>query len=139
MGGQQARPRGARTIEEVLAAARARLDRLTPEEALAAVERGAVLIDTRPQSQREQDGAVPGAVLVERNVLEWRLDPASDARLPIARYHLDVIVLCNEGFSSSLAAASLQDLGLVRATDVIGGFQAWRAAGLRTISGAVAG
>lgn len=89
-----------------------------------------MLVDTRPVAQRDADGVVPGALVVDRNVLEWRLDPASASRLPIARYDLPVVVMCNEGFSSSLAAASLLDLGLHRASDVVGGFQAWRAAGL---------
>jgi rhodanese-related sulfurtransferase len=123
-----------RSIDEVLAAARARLRRLTPDEAHAAVaEGGALLVDTRPEWQRRADGQVPGALLIERNHLEWRLDPASDARIPEATDHdVQVIVLCSEGFSSSLAAASLHELGLHRATDVIGGFQAWRDAGLPT-------
>lgn len=91
-----------------------------------------VLVDTRPQYQREADGDVPGAVVIDRNVLEWRLDPASGSRLPLARYDLPVVVMCNQGYSSSLAAASLLDLGIYRASDVIGGFQAWKAAGLPT-------
>jgi rhodanese-related sulfurtransferase len=116
------------TIDEVLTAARDRLDRLTPEQADAAVrERGAVVVDTRPEAQRRSEGELPGALLVERNVLEWRFDPASDAALPIASHDLEVVVLCQEGYSSSLAAASLQDLGIHRATDVVGGFAAWRA------------
>lgn len=116
------------TIDEVLTAARDRLDRLTPEQADAAVrERGAVVVDTRPEAQRRSEGELPGALLVERNVLEWRFDPASEAALPIASHDLEVVVLCQEGYSSSLAAASLQDLGIHRATDVVGGFAAWRA------------
>lgn len=116
------------TIDEVLTAARDRLDRLTPEQADAAVrERGAVVVDTRPEAQRRSEGELPGALLVERNVLEWRFDPASEAALPIASHDLEVVVLCQEGYSSSLAAASLQDLGVHRATDVVGGFAAWRA------------
>jgi rhodanese-related sulfurtransferase len=119
------------TIDERLAAARARLDRMSPHEAAKAVEHGALLVDTRPLDQRRREGEIPGALLVERNVLEWRLDPASSARLPEATDHdLVVIVVCSEGYSSSLAAASLQDLGLCRATDLVGGFKAWRAAGL---------
>ncbi|MFC7597731.1 rhodanese-like domain-containing protein [Terrabacter sp. GCM10028922] len=116
-----------RTIDEVLADARARLHRLTPEEADAARSRGAVVVDTRPAAQREAEGELPFATVIERNVLEWRLDPASDAALPIASHDLEVIVLCQEGYSSSLAAAALQDLGIHRATDVIGGYAAWRA------------
>jgi rhodanese-related sulfurtransferase len=115
------------TIDEVLAAARGRLHRLTPEQAEAAArERGAVVVDTRPEAQRRAEGELPGALLVERNVLEWRFDPSSEAALPIASHDLEVVVLCQEGYSSSLAAASLQDLGVHRATDVIGGFAAWR-------------
>lgn len=116
-----------RTIDEVLAEARARLHRLTPEEADAARSRGAVIVDTRPAAQREAEGELPFAIRIERNVLEWRLDPASDAALPIASHDLEVIVLCQEGYSSSLAAAALKDLGIHRATDVIGGYAAWRA------------
>ena len=117
----------------MLAEARARLHRLEPAEAAARAAEGAVLVDTRPAFQREADGEVPGALVVERNVLEWRLDPASDARLPEATDHdVEVIVLCNEGYSSSLAADSLRALGLHRATDVVGGYQAWAAAGLPT-------
>ena len=92
---------------------------------------GALLVDTRPQWQRDDEGALPGALVIERNHLEWRLDPTSDARIPEATDH-DVtwIVVCSEGYSSSLAAASLQDLGLRNATDLDGGFRAWKAAGL---------
>jgi rhodanese-related sulfurtransferase len=121
------------TIDEVLAAARARLRRLEPLEAAAAVERGALLVDTRPAWQRDAEGAIPGALLIERNHLEWRLDPTSDARIPEATDHdVEIVVVCSEGYSSSLAAASLQDLGLRRATDLVGGFRAWRDAGLPT-------
>ena len=119
------------TIDERLAEARARLTRVTPQEAARAAAHGALLVDTRPVAQRHADGEIPGALLVERNVLEWRLDPASDARIPEATSHdVEVIVVCNEGYASSLAAASLQDIGLHRATDLDGGFQAWKAAGL---------
>ncbi|SFK40850.1 rhodanese-like domain-containing protein [Geodermatophilus ruber] len=134
------RPADARSIDEVLAEARGRLARLEPTEAQARMAAGAVLVDTRPAAQRERDGEVPGALLVERNVLEWRFDPASDARLPEATgYDVEVVVLCNEGYSSSLAADSLRALGLHRATDVIGGYQAWAAAGLPTTRGSSAG
>ncbi|WP_448626481.1 rhodanese-like domain-containing protein [Geodermatophilus sp. URMC 64] len=127
------RPAGARSIDELLADARSRLVRVTPEEAAARVARGALLVDIRPAAQRAAEGEVPGALIVERNVLEWRFDPLSDARLPEATgYEVDVIVLCNEGYTSSLAADALRSLGLARATDVIGGFVAWRAAGLPT-------
>jgi rhodanese-related sulfurtransferase len=125
------KPAGARTIDEVLAAARARLDRVGPQQAQAAMQAGALLVDIRPAAQRAAEGEVPGALIIERNVLEWRLDPASDTRLPQAgRYDLPVIVMCSEGYTSSLAAASLHDLGLTAATDLAGGFQAWAAAGL---------
>ena len=127
------RPDGARSIDEILVSARGRLDRLTPEQAFAEFSAGATMIDIRPAAQRSEDGEVPGSVVIERNHLEWRLDPASDARLPWADgYDLRPIVICNEGYTSSLAAAALQDLGLFRATDVIGGYQAWRAVGLPT-------
>jgi rhodanese-related sulfurtransferase len=122
---------GRRTIDQILAAARARLDRLDPAEAVQAQREGAVLVDIRPVAQRVASGQIPDALVVERNVLEWRFDPTSDARLPIAdRYDLPVIVYCEEGYTSSLAAAALQDLGLFRATDLVGGISAWRAAGL---------
>jgi rhodanese-related sulfurtransferase len=122
------------TVDDLLAAARARLDRVDPRRAAELVDGGAVLVDTRPQWQRDEEGTLPGALLIERNHLEWRLDPASDARIPEAVDH-DVrwIVACSEGYSSSLAAASLQDLGLRNATDLDGGFQAWRTAGLPVV------
>jgi rhodanese-related sulfurtransferase len=125
---------GARTIDEVLAAARARLRRLEPVQAFQAVQAGAVLVDIRPAAQRAAEGEIPGALIVERNVLEWRFDPACLARLPIARYDLQVIVFCSEGYTSSLAAASLLDLGLHQATDLDGGFKAWQAARLPALS-----
>ena len=124
------RPSGALTIEAVLAAARSRLTRLSPAQAQRAMQSGAVLVDIRPQAQREAEGEIPGAAIIERNVLEWRFDPASTARLPVASYDLQVIVFCSEGYTSSLAAASLIDLGVHRATDIEGGFCAWEAAGL---------
>ncbi len=128
------RPAGARTIDEVLAEARSRLQRIGPEEAARRGEAGAVLVDTRPASFRDRDGAIPGALVIERNHLEWRFDPASDARVPEATgYDVEIVVFCDEGYSSSLAADSLQALGLHRATDVVGGFQAWKAAGLPVI------
>jgi rhodanese-related sulfurtransferase len=90
-----------------------------------------LLVDTRTAEQRAGGGSIPGALLIDRTVLEWRLDPESASRIPEAVDHrVRVIVICAEGFSSSLAAASLQDLGLVNATDVIGGFESWKAAGL---------
>jgi rhodanese-related sulfurtransferase len=115
-----------RSIDQVLADARARLDRLTPAQALAARDAGAVVVDIRPAAQRAEEGEPEGVLVVERNVLEWRFDPASEAALPIAGYDLQVIVLCQEGYTSSLAAAALQELGIRRATDVIGGWAAWR-------------
>jgi rhodanese-related sulfurtransferase len=120
---------GALSIEQVLSAARARLKRLSPNDAFeSVVKTQAILVDIRPESQRAIEGSIPGALIVERNVLEWRFDPASSTRLPVASDHdLQVIVFCSEGYTSSLAAAALQDLGLWRATDVIGGFHAWRA------------
>jgi rhodanese-related sulfurtransferase len=94
---------------------------------------GGLLVDIRPAAQRAEEGEIPGAIIIERNVLEWRLDPRSDARLSFTRYDLEVIVTCQEGYTSSLAAAALQDLGLLRATDLAGGFKAWQAAGLPTV------
>jgi rhodanese-related sulfurtransferase len=127
------KPPGARTIDEILDGARARLHRLDPKETLQAQRDGAVLVDIRPGPQRAGTGIIPGALVVERNVLEWRFDPASAARLPVAdSYDLQVVVYCQEGYTSSLAAAALQDLGLSRATDLAGGIDAWRAAGLPT-------
>ena len=118
-------------IDQVLDEARARLARLTPQEAAAEQAGGALLVDMRPYEQRSKDGEIPGAIVIDRNVLEWRLDPTSAFRIPeVTDHNLRVIVICNEGYSSSLAAASLQDLGLVGATDVVGGFQSWRDAGL---------
>ena len=130
------RPAGARTVDELLADARSRLRRVGPLEAATRVASGAVLVDIRPAAQRAVEGSVPGALVVERNVLEWRFDPASDARLPEATgYDVEVIVLCSEGYTSSLAADALRALGLIRTTDVIGGFRAWVAAGLPATSG----
>jgi rhodanese-related sulfurtransferase len=121
------------TIDEMLAAARARITRVTPEEAFAEFCAGGTLIDIRPASQRAADGEIPGSIVVERNHLEWRFDPASEARLPwVTGYDLRLMVICAEGYTSSLAAAALQDLGLQGATDVIGGYQAWAAACLPT-------
>ena len=131
-----ATPAGRRTIDEVMAEASRRLRRIGPHLAAAEVRAGALLVDTRPQAQRVVQGEVPGALLVERNVLEWRLDPASDHRLPqVTGYDTRVIIMCAEGYSSVLAAASLQQIGLVNATDVIGGFEAWAEAGLPVIGG----
>jgi rhodanese-related sulfurtransferase len=130
------RPAGARSVDELLADARSRLRRLGPLEAATRVASGAVLVDIRPAAQRAVEGSVPGALVVERNVLEWRFDPASDARLPQATgYDVEVVVLCSEGYTSSLAADALRSLGLHRATDVVGGFHAWVAVGLPMVRG----
>jgi flavin reductase (DIM6/NTAB) family NADH-FMN oxidoreductase RutF/rhodanese-related sulfurtransferase len=115
---------------QLLAQARSRLRRLEPWEASAALDEWAALVDIRPAAQRAVEGEIPGALVVERNVLEWRLDPTSADRLPLAHADLHAIVICSYGMTSSLAAAALQDVGIHRATDVIGGVRAWRAAGL---------
>jgi rhodanese-related sulfurtransferase len=118
-------------IDAVLQSARDRLTRIAATDVPAAVERGALLVDIRPAAQRAEEGDVTGVLLIERNVLEWRCDPTSDARLPEATGDdVEWIVLCSEGYTSSLAAAALLDLGLHRATDVIGGYQALRQAGV---------
>ena len=130
------RPRSM-TIERVLAAARARLERVSPEAAAQLMAEGGLLVDTRPEAQRRRDGEVPGALVIDRNVLEWRLDPASDDRIPeVTGYDQAIVVMCSEGYSSSLAAAVLQDVGLARATDLAGGFRAWAASGLPVTRGA---
>ena len=127
------RPAGARSIAEILELARDRITRVAPREAHAEQAAGAVLIDIRPAWQRAADGEVPGSWIIERNHLEWRLDPASDSRLPwVTGYDHRIIVFCQEGYTSSLAAAALLDLGLAQATDMIGGQRAWAAAGLPT-------
>jgi rhodanese-related sulfurtransferase len=120
-----------RRIDDVLAEARSRLPaRVRPEQLSTLMVAGALVVDTRSQAQRHRDGELPGAVVVERNVLEWRLDPTSAHRLPGAGdYERTIVVVCDEGYASSLAAASLQDLGLVNATDLDGGYQAWKALG----------
>ncbi len=121
-------------IDQVLDAARARLHRLAADEVPAALDRGALLVDIRPREQRTREGEVPAALkalVIERNVLEWRCDPSSDARLPQAvGDDVEWVILCSEGYTSSLAAAALQDLGLHRATDVVGGYHALAAAGV---------
>lgn len=123
-----ARPRG---IAEILGEARAQLRRLEPHEALEAIETGGLLIDIRPHAQRIEEGSTPLALTIERNVLEWRIDLQSDAHIPQVRdYTQAIVVICSEGYTSSLAAASLQQLGFTNATDVVGGFKAWKAAGL---------
>ena len=124
------------SVEELLAAARARLERVEPDEALAALRQDrAVLVDIRSDSQRAGDGVVPEAAFVARNVLEWRLDPESPWRdRELARTDRRIILMCNEGYQSSLAAATLQELGHTNATDLAGGFQAWRGAGLPVVA-----
>lgn len=120
-----------KTIDELLAEARAGLVRLEPDEARDAIGAGALLIDIRAESQRGADGIVPDAIWLARNVLEWRCDPDCDARDDrVGDLDRHVIVMCDEGYQSSLAAATLQQLGFAGATDLAGGFQAWRAAGL---------
>jgi len=120
------------TADELLEQARASLDRLTPEQARAAIRDGALLIDIRSDSQRKRDGVIPGSRFIARNVFEWRCDPASEWRdqKVVEGASRQGIVICNEGYQSSLAAAVLQQFGFANATDVIGGFQAWRDAGL---------
>jgi rhodanese-related sulfurtransferase len=112
-------------IDALLAQARAVLDRVEPGRLDGELAVGAVLIDIRPVEQRQRDGELTGAIIIDRNVLEWRLDPTSPDRLPVASSaHIRYILVCNQGYSSSLAAATLRDLGLSRATDLVGGFQA---------------
>ena len=117
-------------IDELLERVRAGYVRVSPQEAWSAAAEGALLVDIRYAELRERDGLIPGALVIERNELEWRLDPRGSHRVPEAVDHgLRVVVICNEGYASSLAAESLHRLGLYRATDLDGGFQAWRAAG----------
>jgi rhodanese-related sulfurtransferase len=124
-------------IDSLLAEARAGLVRLDPLAAEAAWRDGALLVDIRPEAQRRAEGEVPGALLIERNVLEWRLDPTSPHSLPeVLGPEQPMLILCSEGYASSLAAATLRRLGLVNATDVAGGFKAWRRAGLPATTGA---
>jgi len=137
---RDAGPVPGRPVSALVDLARQRLRRLGPAEAFDAVRGGALLVDIRPQAQRAVEGLVPGALHVERNVLEWRFDPASAARLPQATgYDQRVIVMCSQGYASSLAAASLQDIGLANATDLAGGFLAWAAAGLPCLPAALPG
>jgi rhodanese-related sulfurtransferase len=123
-------------IDDVLTAARSGVARLSPQEAADAARRGALLVDTRTEAQRRRQGELPGALVIDRTVLEWRLDPRAPWRIPEATgYDVEVVVLCRQGYSSSLAAASLRAVGLHRATDVVGGVEAWIAAGLPMTSG----
>jgi len=118
------------TADDLLTEARANFTRVTPHQAAVAVEDGAQLVDIRADHQRDRDGLIPGACVIARNVLEWRLDPASGYRdVSLARHDLRLILVCDEGYQSSLAAAELKRFGL-DVTDLVGGFQAWRAAGL---------
>jgi rhodanese-related sulfurtransferase len=121
-------------VDGLLAQARSGLRRLDPAVAFRAARDGALIVDTRPDWQRRADGEIPGAIVMERNHLEWRCDPSSPACVPEATgYDVTWIVCCDEGYSSSIAAASLQALGLSKATDITGGFRAWRAAGLPVV------
>ena len=118
-------------MQELLERSRERLSRLDPQQAHAAMGAGGVLVDIRSESQIQRDGSIPGALVISRNVLEWRLDPASAHRHAEApELSAPVIIICHEGYQSSLAAATLQELGFSAATDVVGGFLAWRTAGL---------
>jgi rhodanese-related sulfurtransferase len=117
-------------IEHLLAESRRKLARLTPREAFEAQQNGGLIIDIRPQANRLTEGEIPGAVTVERIVLEWRLDPSGSHRLDGLHPERPVVLVCNEGYASSLAAAQAQELGLTRATDLAGGFRAWKEAGL---------
>jgi rhodanese-related sulfurtransferase len=117
---------GVSAVDDLLAASRRDLDRVHPGDLAAEMAAGALVVDTRPVEQRERDGELPGAVVIDRNVLEWRLDPTSPHRIPEATSaELRLIVVCNEGYASSLAAYTLRQLGLSRATDLEGGYQAW--------------
>lgn len=119
------------TIEDVLRRARERIARWSPQEALGRHRLGAHFIDIRPYHQRLNEGEIPGSLIIERNVLEWRLDPTSPHRIPQARSHRsEFIVVCSEGYTSSLAAASLLDIGLARSGDLIGGVRGWIGQGL---------
>ena len=118
--------RGTRSIDEILAAAQARLERVEPEVLERERLAGALIVDIRPVEQRARDGALPDAVVIDRNVLEWRLDPACEHHIAdVADHDTRIVIVCNEGYQSSLAAALLHDVGLHRATDLVGGYQAW--------------
>jgi rhodanese-related sulfurtransferase len=120
-------PDGASTVDRHLAAARAGLDRVDPADLATEVAAGALVVDLRPAADRAAEGALPGALVIERIHLEWRLDPTSEHRIPEATPDRRVILVCNEGYASSLAAATLRELGVARATDLAGGYRAWRA------------
>lgn len=115
-------------VDRLLAAARAGMDRVEPADLASEVAAGALVVDIRPADQRARDGELPGAVVIDRNVLEWRLDPTSPHCIAETAPDRRVVLVCNQGYSSSLAARTLRDLGLPRATDLVGGFQAWRRA-----------
>ena len=121
-----------RTIDDVLDDARTRINRLSPAQAAERQAAGAVLVDIRPAAQRAAEGEIPGSLVIERNVLEWRFDPASTGALPDASLDREIVVFCSEGYTSSLAAAALVELGITRAADVEGGFLRWRDDGLPT-------
>jgi rhodanese-related sulfurtransferase len=135
--GKTARIVSRTTIDELLARARRRLDRVTVDDVLDAVRDGAVLVDIRSEVQRERDGLMPGAIFHPRNALEWRCDASSGHDDPRLSGDLGrrIVLVCNEGYQSSLAAATLQDLGFARATDLVGGFRAWVTAGLPVVAG----
>lgn len=124
-----------RTIDDLLAVARARLVRLGPREARDAAARGGIIVDIRSEVQRHRQGLVSGALFVPRNVLEWRADQACPHRDPALAVAGPLVLMCAEGYQSSLAAAALQDLGVTGATDMAGGFAAWAAAGLPVLPG----
>ena len=116
------------SIAKILAEARRSLLRVTPEMLSDERDNGTLIVDIRPVEQRQRDGELPGAIVIDRNVLEWRLDPSSEHRIPqVTGYDIRIVIVCNEGYSSSLAAAVLQKLGLHQAVDMIGGYQAWLA------------
>ncbi len=117
-------------VDHVLSRSRADIERVSPHEAALLQRDGGLIVDIRPESDRSAEGSIPDALHMERIVLEWRLDPAGPHRIPGLRPDQPVVVMCNEGYASSLAAAQVRELGLTRATDLVGGFRAWRAAGL---------
>ncbi len=124
-----------RTVDELLAEARTRIRRLSPAQTAEAISRGALVVDIRPVAQRQREGEVPGAVIVERNVLEWRLDPAGPHRMAeVTGHDQEIVVVCSEGYASSLVAATLVEMGFASAADLDGGFRAWAAAGLPVVT-----
>lgn len=122
------------SVDALLESARGGLERISPHDARARVDAGAIIVDIRPAWQRELDGEIPGSLIVERNHLEWRLHPGSGASLAAAVHGQEWVVVCTEGYTSSLAAAALVSLGLP-AVDIVGGLHAWRAAGLPVVPG----